>query len=650
MNFGLHDRLFSYQPFWNDWNLNQDIFLDRFPNVYKVVNQTNGKVAILKVFTINVETFANTLKCSYDEVKENLVKVINSIVNVNILKDCNNVVKYDDVLIKEILQEGQIIGYDIIFRIDNVDCLITKVKEDTKFTQNDVLKMLYDISSVLSIAHIKGLIHKYINLQTIFIDSNKSYKLGDFGIYSLLSTSRDITYLAPEVLNSKRSNIQSDIYSLGLVAYQLLNNNNFTKASSNGTLPVIKGVNSTLMRVIQKMCATEPTNRYNSVSSLITDLNSVDIPIEPKTKLNKEVIDTKVFPTHDVPKEKKVEKSQDVQLEETEPIKSNEEKSKNKVVQEVQTEVLSEDTKQDFNVVPSIIACIVIGFIVCIFGAMLYKTLTDTNNDEPLNDVVQNHIETTTSTITTTPVTTTECYTTFSPVVLTVTEESTIPTTITTTKTTTTTEPTIITTTKATTTTVPTTTTTIKTTTTTFVTTTKSTTTTSQSATTTSVSDTTTSNTTTSTTTKSENVKHNYYFKKGSYTWEEAYSDATSNGYQLATFTNSDELNAIRSIARSSGLKYLWLGGKVKIYTDDTNTSYAYCYWQNGDDDTFLNSKDANWYYSEKYKVQEPSGWDVNTNELEPYIMIWYLDDWTLCDNSASACSNGEISGYIYMD
>ena len=492
--------------------------------------------------------------------------------------------------------------------------------------------MLYDISKVLSVAHIKGLIHKYINLQTIFIDNDGLYKLGDFGIYSLLSTSKDITYLAPEVLNGKRSNVQSDIYSLGLVAYQLLNNNQFTKASNDGTLSTINDVNSNLMKIIQKMCALEPSNRYSSIDDLILDLNSLDIKPHINSDISKFKDNSK--------KETIINKSDTNSIKDNTPqlqSKFKEDETSNNTENIVKsTEVISnEDT---YNIIPSIVVCAIVGFIISVFGFMLYKNLSGNSNDIS-NDVIQNMVETTTITtdettpmITTTVATTEEyTYTTYSHVILTVTEENTTPTTtqqITTTP--------IPTTTSQTTTTVPTTTIT----------------TTSKDTTTSSITTTTSASTSMTTTTekKSENVKHNYYFKKGSYTWEEAYNDASANGYQLATFTNSDELNVIRKIAQNSGLKYFWLGGKVNIYTDDDNVSYAYCYWQNGDDNTYLNSKDARWYYSEKYQVQEPSGWDINTHELEPYIMIWYLDNWTLCDNGVDACSNGDISGYIYMD
>jgi serine/threonine protein kinase len=631
MDFTVKDRLLSYQPLWNVWNVKRDVYLDKFPNVYEVVNRVSGEVSILKVITIDKDSFAKTIKCSSSDVEQKLFTIIGSIVDVNILRECNRVAKYDDYLIRGVIQDGEIVGYDIIFRIDHVECLHSKFKSGVKFTQRSVVSMLYSVGKVLSTAHAKGLIHKYINPQTLFLDVDGLYMVGDFGIYSLLSTRKDTTYSAPEVLNGKKNTIESDVYSLGLVAYQMLNGNKFVKPNDGETLPVVSGVNSSLMWIVQKMCAYDPSERYSTVQELLTDLReNVKLPQRKKKfQDHEDREDTAILPKIPVVNDTTLNKSSDT-------IPTME-------------EVTEEESRR--SVLPAIIMCVVIGFIVCIFGTILYKSYTGAFDTSEMAMTSSSIEDTTTIPTTTAPTTTTTTpMTTYSHVVLTVTETSTTPPTTTTTKATTTTP---LTTTTKNTTTIITTTTPPPTTTTKVTTSTTPSGTTTSKATTSNTSNGTTTTptpTTTITTTKSPNVKHTYAFKQGAFTWEEAYADATANGHQLATFTNADELEAIRSVAKSSGLKYFWLGGKVNIYTDDTNTSYAYCYWQNGDDNTFLNSSGAKWYYSEKYAVQEPSGWDVNTNELEPYIMLWYLDDWTLCDNSNKACTNSASSGYIYMD
>lgn len=632
MNLNLKNRLNSYAPLWDKWYIKEEIYSDKFPNVYKIRNEDDGRISIIKVFNINAETFSNTMKCSINEVGNNIFRIINNMVQMEVLKGCNNFAPYSNALIKEITQENRILSYDIIFKMDNVECLYTKIKKDYRFSQKEVVKMLNDILGVLSVAHDKKLIHKYINPQTILFDRHGSYKLGDFYVYSLLSASKDDTYLAPEVLNNQRNSIQSDIFSLGLVAYQLLNNNNFTKAFDNGLLPSINDVNPDLMKIVQKMCNINPSQRYASASEVIQDLKNISV--KPINRIKSTPKGNNNVPS----------KSRN-------NINPNDEEMSK--VRAVPVEVISDSNdeveKDNSNVVPLVIACIVVAMIGFLFGFMIYKNNSSTTDS--LENLESVQITTTTEEVSMESIPTEyqeEIYTTIPTELIT----ETIPETTTsmsetetvyiTTIPTTVTQPT----TRGTT--IPATVTQVITTTTTTQ---PITTTTTQPITTT-VTTTTpiTTNTSDTVTPQPSDVKHNYYFKQGSFTWQEAYNDALNNGYQLATFTNMDEFNAIRNVAKSSGLKYFWLGGKVKIYDENESTPRFYCYWENGDDSSILNTTQPNWYYSEKYKVQEPSGWDINTGEMEPYIMLWYLDDWSLCDNGVNACENANISGYIYMD
>lgn len=128
-------------------------------------------------------------------------------------------------------------------------------------------------------------------------------------------------------------------------------------------------------------------------------------------------------------------------------------------------------------------------------------------------------------------------------------------------------------------------------------------------------------------------------------TWEEACKDAETKGGHLATFTSDTEFQEILSVAKKSGLKYIWLGGRTEL----TDIGVFVSWYTNEDVTALVNS--SYWFYDSKNDIQEPSGTDRNTGTVEPYLMLWYVHDkWGLVDNSDEAKAvykNKTQMGYI---
>ena len=114
-----------------------------------------------------------------------------------------------------------------------VDVMSAHQRDGTQFTIPEVLKIGKDICTALSFCEQKGIIHRDIKPANLFVDNYGNYKVGDFGVSKRMETVHPthmltgigtISYMAPEIFAGRSYNNTVDIYALGLVLYQLLNN------------------------------------------------------------------------------------------------------------------------------------------------------------------------------------------------------------------------------------------------------------------------------------------------------------------------------------------------------------------------------------------------------------------------------------------
>ena len=154
-----------------------------------------------------------------------------------------------------------------------------------------------DVAEALSSAHNAGLVHRDVKLGNIIVSDDGQVKVADFGIATALarrtgdnlthigSVMGTATYFSPEQAQGKALDGRSDLYSLGVVLYEMIvGKPPFTADTSTAVAvkhvqerplaPSLLGVNivESLEAIILKLLAKNPANRYPKAEDLRSDL------------------------------------------------------------------------------------------------------------------------------------------------------------------------------------------------------------------------------------------------------------------------------------------------------------------------------------------------------------------------------------------
>ncbi|MBR3151398.1 MAG: Stk1 family PASTA domain-containing Ser/Thr kinase [Erysipelotrichaceae bacterium] len=156
--------------------------------------------------------------------------------------------------------------------------------------------LMGQLASALAEAHRNGIIHRDVKSQNVLIKPDGTVKLSDFGI-ALANDAMQITgedavigsvhYLAPECVKGGQASVQSDIYSLGIVFYEVLTGDVPFKGDQavkiamkhiKEVLPSVRAyrddVPQSVENIIIKATAKVLSERYKNISEMISDLNS----------------------------------------------------------------------------------------------------------------------------------------------------------------------------------------------------------------------------------------------------------------------------------------------------------------------------------------------------------------------------------------
>lgn len=229
------------------------------------------------------------------------------------------------------------------------------IQQNSPLAVEETLDIMKQLTSAISHAHQNHIVHRDIKPHNILIDREGNVKITDFGIAMALSATSitqtnsvlgSVHYLSPEQARGGMANKKSDIYSLGIVMFELLTGRlPFSGESAvsialkhlQSETPSVRRWNpmipQSVENIVLKSTAKDPFHRYNSVEEMEDDLRtSLDperldepkfaIPLDDEaTKAIPIITNDRTFPNFDetriLDKDKPSENNQPVKKEKT---------------------------------------------------------------------------------------------------------------------------------------------------------------------------------------------------------------------------------------------------------------------------------------------------------------------------------------------
>lgn len=228
--------------------------------------------------------------------------------------------------IYDVGEEGNI--YYIVMEYVDGMTLKQYIQQNHPISVEKTLNIMQQLTSALSHAHYNHIIHRDIKPQNILIDHEGTVKITDFGIAMALSATSitqtnavlgSVHYLSPEQARGGMATKKSDIYSLGIVMFELLTGR-LPFSGESAVSIAIKHLQSetpspkrwnpdipqSVENIVLKATAKDPFLRYNNVDEMEKDLETALDPErlqEPKFVIPEDQDATKAIPVitdHDI--------------------------------------------------------------------------------------------------------------------------------------------------------------------------------------------------------------------------------------------------------------------------------------------------------------------------------------------------------------
>jgi CHASE2 domain-containing sensor protein/tRNA A-37 threonylcarbamoyl transferase component Bud32 len=186
--------------------------------------------------------------------------------------------------------------YDLAYMamelLDGTD-LTQYCQKDNVLPPRDVMKIISSVAQALDYAHGNGVVHRDIKPANIMVLKSGDVKVTDFGIARVMATSKTQTgvilgtpsYMSPEQIAGQKVDGRSDLFSLGVVFYELLTGERPFQGDSIATLmfnittsppaplkEIIPDIPERLASILEKLLAKDREIRYQQGRELVRDL------------------------------------------------------------------------------------------------------------------------------------------------------------------------------------------------------------------------------------------------------------------------------------------------------------------------------------------------------------------------------------------
>ncbi|MBR5438190.1 MAG: protein kinase, partial [Clostridia bacterium] len=290
------EKLKTLEPIFGSWYVDSKLAEGRSSKVFKVYKTVDGETEFLALKTMKfpasdkelsrviesgryktVGEYLDTLEAA---VTDNMNKMLS-------LRTNENIVRFDNF---RIVKESSC--FYVVMLMELLSPFSEKVSTDG-ISVAQAIEIGKDLCSAAEGFRSMGIIHHQIKPENIYVDGEGNYKLGDFGISNIAGRVRTEAspYMAPEVFNEAVYDTSSDIYSIGVLLYKLLNNNRlpflpefpkpvslndrelaFKKQMRGEPLPAPSQSDAGMTKIIAKALAHSQSDRYYSPLLMKTEL------------------------------------------------------------------------------------------------------------------------------------------------------------------------------------------------------------------------------------------------------------------------------------------------------------------------------------------------------------------------------------------